>query len=265
MDGEAALGLLVFMKIIGVIPSRYGSTRFPGKPLAIIAGKPLIQWVVEQCGKASCLSEVIVATDDVRIQQVVKNFCKVVMTSEHHASGTDRVEEVVKQSDADAAINIQGDEPLIEPSVIEAVAALLHQNGVKMSTAATPIRKVEECENPNVVKVVTDAHGRALYFSRRTIPYQRDLAAQPAAEQMKAFPYLKHLGIYGYHRDTLKKLVRLPISSLERAEKLEQLRALENGISISVAKVEHESIGVDTPEDIARVETILKSKSSLLK
>lgn len=250
------------MKIIGVIPSRFGSTRFPGKPLALIAGKPLIQWVVEQCRKASCLSEVIVATDDERIQKVASSFCEVAMTSPHHASGTDRVEEVLRKTDADAALNIQGDEPLIDPQVISAVAGLLSQSSAKMTTAATPIRNVEEYDNPNVVKVVMDVYGRALYFSRRTIPYMRELASQPAEEQLAGFPFYKHLGIYGYHRETLKKWVRLPISSLERAEKLEQLRALENGISIAVAKVDHESIGVDTPEDVARVERILKSNGS---
>lgn len=246
------------MKIIGVIPSRYGSTRFPGKPLAPIAGKPLIQWVVERCRKAPCLSEVIVATDDERIRTVANKFCTVEMTSPHHASGTDRVEEVLKRSDADIAINIQGDEPLLDPGVIESVAALLQRDAILMATAATPIHDVSEYDNPNVVKVVCDVWGNALYFSRRTIPYLRDYAGKNNEEQLSHYPFLKHLGIYGYKRATLKKLVRLPVSSLERAEKLEQLRALENGIPIAVAKVNYESVGVDTPEDVKRVETILK-------
>ncbi len=245
------------MKIIGVIPSRFGSTRFPGKPLALIAGKPLVQWVVEQCRKAPSLSEVIVATDDERIRNAVAPFCEVTMTSPHHSSGTDRIEEVVKKSDADLAINIQGDEPLIDPAVIEAVAALLRSDKVAMSTAATPINKPEEYDNQNIVKVVLGTQGQALYFSRRTIPYIRDMEHKPLETHISAFPFLKHLGIYGYKRETLKKLVRLPVSPLERAEKLEQLRALENGISIAVARVNHESIGVDTPEDVARVEKIL--------
>ena len=246
------------MKVIGVIPSRFGSTRFPGKPLAMIEGKPLIYWVVEQCKKTRSPSDVIVATDDDRIADAVKKFCRVEMTSIHHPSGTDRVEEVVKRSDADAAINIQGDEPLIAPEVIDAVADLIQKGREKMATAATLIKNNEEYENPNVVKVVLDVHDRALYFSRRTIPYCRDFAGQSIEKQRESFPFLKHLGIYGYRRETLKRLVRLPVSSLERAEKLEQLRALENGIHIAVAKVAYESIGVDTPEDIARVERILK-------
>jgi len=250
------------MKIIGVIPSRYGSTRFPGKPLAMISGKPLVQRVVEQCLKSSCLAEVIVATDDERIKNVAEKFCKVVMTSPDHASGTDRVEEVIRKTDADAAINIQGDEPLIDPDVISSVAKLL-ERGASMSTAATPIKRLEEYENPNIVKVVLNVYGHALYFSRRTVPFLRGLTEQPLEEQLKQYPFLKHLGIYGYTRDTLKRIVRLPVSKLERAEKLEQLRALENGIRIDVAVVNYENIGVDTPEDIAVVEELLGKKNLL--
>ena len=245
------------MKIICVIPSRFGSTRFPGKPLALIAGKPLVQWVVEQCRKAPSLCDVIVATDDERIFKAVAPFCEVAMTSPHHLSGTDRIEEVVKRTDADIAINIQGDEPLIDPTVIEAVAALASSEGVPMSTAATPIAQPADYENPNIVKVVLSAQGRALYFSRRTIPYQRDMEHEPLEAQLSSFPYLKHLGIYGYKRETLKRLVRLPVSPQERDETLAQLRALENGISIAVARVNHEGIGVDRPEDVARVEKAL--------
>lgn len=250
------------MKIIGVIPSRYGSTRFPGKPLAMISGKPLVQRVVEQCLKSSCLAEVIVATDDERIKNVAEKFCKVVMTSPDHASGTDRVEEVIRKTDADAAINIQGDEPLIDPDVISSVAKLL-ERGASMSTAATPIKRLEEYENPNIVKVVLNVYGHALYFSRRTVPFLRGLTEQPLEEQLKQYPFLKHLGIYGYTRDTLKRIVRLPVSKLERAEKLEQLRALENGIRIDVAVVNYANIGVDTPEDIAVVEELLGKKNLL--
>lgn len=247
------------MKIIGVIPSRYGSTRFPGKPLADIAGKPLIQWVVERCRKVPCLSEIIVATDDERIRTVASKFCAVEMTSPHHFCGTERVEEVLKRSDADAVINIQGDEPLLDPNVIESVAALLQQEKTLMATAATPIREENDYCNPNVVKVICSVFGNALYFSRRTIPFLREYSTSDNKEQMTKFPFLKHIGIYGYKRATLKRLVRLPVSSLERAEKLEQLRALENDIPIAVAKVNYESIGVDTPEDAQRVEKILKS------
>jgi 3-deoxy-manno-octulosonate cytidylyltransferase (CMP-KDO synthetase) len=246
------------VKIIGIIPARYGSTRFPGKPLAIIAGKPLIQRVVEQCRKAKSLSEIIVATDDGRIADAVKNFCRVEMTSPAHPSGSDRIAEVVGNISCDAVVNIQGDEPLIEPSVIDAVAGALAQN--EMSTAATRIKKPAELDNPNVVKVVVNAAGRALYFSRRTIPYVRDAASGSVAGQLAAFPFLKHIGIYGYRRETLLRLVRFPVSPLERAEKLEQLRALENGLSIAVETVTYDSVGVDVPADVARVEKILAKR-----
>jgi 3-deoxy-manno-octulosonate cytidylyltransferase (CMP-KDO synthetase) len=245
------------MNIIGIIPARYASTRFPAKPLALIAGKPLIQHVVEQCQKAGSLSEVIVATDDTRIWEVAQNFCRVEMTSPDHPSGTDRLAEVVKRCPCDAAVNIQGDEPLIDPAVIDGVAAALA--GSEMSTAATPIKEPSEYDNPNVVKVVVNATGRALYFSRRTIPYVRDAASRSITEQLAAFPFLKHIGIYGYQRETLLQLVRFPVAPLEQAEKLEQLRALENGIPIAVVKVNYDSIGVDMPEDVARVEKILRS------
>src|SRR5882672_10460931 len=157
------------VKIIGIIPARFASTRFPGKPLALIAGKPLIQHVVEQCQQAKALSDVIVATDDTRIWEVAQNFCRVEMTSPDHPSGTDRLAEVIQRCRCDAAVNIQGDEPLIDPAVVDAVAKALVDN--EMSTAATPIREPGELDNPNVVKVVVNAAGRALYFSRRTIPY----------------------------------------------------------------------------------------------
>ena len=256
------------MKVVGIIPARYASTRFPGKPLVLIAGKPLIQYVVEQCQKAKSLSEVIVATDDARIAEVVKKFCRVEMTRANHPSGTDRIAEVAGKISCDAIVNIQGDEPLMDPAVIDAVAGAL--DGNEMSTAATPIKNPAELDNPNVVKVVVNAAGRALYFSRRTIPYLRDSVAQASrlhgerkgvsggnfqknrsgrrdacatmaasgsvSEQLAAFPFLKHLGIYGYRRETLLRLVKFPVSPLENAEKLEQLRALENGIPIAVVQ-----------------------------
>ena len=281
------------MKIIGVIPARYASTRFPGKPLALIAGKPLIQHVVEQCQRAKSLSEVIVATDDTRIWELAQNFCRAEMTLPDHPSGSDRIAEIAALCDCDAIVNIQGDEPLIDPAVIDAVAAALA--GCEMSTAATPIKNFAELDNPNVVKVVVNVAGRALYFSRRTIPYLRDIVGQASrlpieresvsvriiqddsasqnlgrrdayptlaagrstAEQLAAFPFLKHLGIYGYRRETLLRLVKFPVSPLENAEKLEQLRALENGIGIAVVKVDYDSVGVDVPADVARVERIL--------
>ena len=244
------------VKIVGIIPARFASTRFPGKPLALIAGKPLIQHVVEQCQKAKSLAEVIVATDDARIAEAAKKFCRVELTRADHPSGSDRIAEVAARCDCDAVVNIQGDEPLIDPAVIDAVANALAQN--EMSTAATPIKHLAELDNPNVVKVVVNAAGRALYFSRRTIPYLREAASRPVPEQLAAFPFLKHLGIYGYRRETLLRLVKFPVSPLENAEKLEQLRALENGIGIAVVKVDYDSIGVDMPEDVARVEKFLK-------
>ena len=243
------------LRSLGIIPARYASSRFPGKPLALIAGKPLIQRVVEQCQKAKSLSEVIVATDDLRIAEVARQFCRVEMTAADHPSGSDRIAEVARRCDCEALINIQGDEPLIEPGVIDAVAGALA--GEAMSTAATLIRGLAEYESPNVVKVIVNTAGRALYFSRRTIPYVRDAAT--SSEQLAAFPFLKHLGIYGYRRETLLRLVACPVSSLERAEKLEQLRALENGIAIAVVKVHYDSVGVDLPEDVARVEALLRA------
>lgn len=240
------------MKILGIIPARYASTRFPGKPLALIAGKPLIQHVVEQAQKSKSLSDVIVATDDTRIWEVAQNFCRVEMTAPDHPSGSDRIAEVAQRCACDAIVNIQGDEPLIDPSVIDAVAGALATE--EISTAATPIKNLAELENPNVVKVVVNFAGQALYFSRRTIPFVRDAAA---SSQLAAFPFLKHLGLYGYRRETLLRLVKFPVSPLERAEKLEQLRALENGIQIAVVKVDYDSIGVDVPADVGRVEKII--------
>jgi 3-deoxy-manno-octulosonate cytidylyltransferase (CMP-KDO synthetase) len=245
------------MKILGIIPARYASTRFPGKPLHPIAGKPLVQHVVEQCQQAKSLTEVVVATDDERIASVARKFCRVEMTRADHPSGSDRIAEVARRCACDAVVNIQGDEPLIDPSVVNAVAEALRD--CEMSTAATAIKHADEYDNPNVVKVVVNGTGRALYFSRRTIPYLREAASRSASEQLAAFPFLKHLGIYGFRRDTLLQFVQFPVSALENAEKLEQLRALDNGIPIAVVRVDYDSIGVDVPEDVARVEAILKN------
>ena len=246
------------MNIVGIIPARYASSRFPGKPLALIAGKPLIQRVVEQCKKAKSLSEVIVATDDERIFNAANRFCRVEMTSPNHPSGSDRIAEVTARVSCDAVVNIQGDEPMIDPAVIDAVAGALEK--CEVSTAATRITDAAELLNPNVVKVVVNAFGHALYFSRRTIPYVREAASSSTSEQLAAFAFLKHLGIYGYRRETLLRLVKFPVSPLENAEKLEQLRALENGVEIAVVKVDYDSVGVDVPEDVKRVETILTAR-----
>ena len=251
----AGYGLIRRVNIIGIIPARFASTRFPGKPLALIAGKPLIQRVVEQCLKARYLSEVVVATDDERIFAEAKKFCRVEMTRADHPSGSDRIAEVARRISCDAVVNIQGDEPMMDPAVIDQVAGALEQH--EMSTAATPIKQAADYDNPNVVKVVVNAAGAALYFSRRTIPYLREAASRPEHEQLAAFPFLKHLGIYGFRRETLLWLVALPVSPLENAEQLEQLRALENGLHISVMNVDYDSVGVDVPADVGRVEARL--------
>ncbi|HMO65616.1 MAG TPA: 3-deoxy-manno-octulosonate cytidylyltransferase [Verrucomicrobiota bacterium] len=243
------------MRLLGIIPARYAATRFPGKPLHPIAGRPLVQHVVERCRLARSLAEVIVATDDARIADAVRPFCRVEMTRADHPSGTDRIAEVAARLDCDGVVNIQGDEPLMDPAAVDAVAAALAD--AEMTTAATPIRDPALWANPNVVKVVAALDGRALYFSRRTIPYLRDRADAPADAQVAAFPFLHHLGLYGYRRAMLLRLVTFPVSPLEAAEKLEQLRALENGIAIRVVRVEHASPGVDTPADAARVEALL--------
>jgi 3-deoxy-manno-octulosonate cytidylyltransferase (CMP-KDO synthetase) len=222
-----------------------------------IAGKPLVQRVVEQCRQAKSLSEVIVATDDARIATAARQFCRVEMTRADHPSGSDRIAEVAARCECDAVVNIQGDEPLIDPLVIDAVANALQRD--EMSTAATAVKNPEEYDNANVVKVVVNAAGRALYFSRRTIPYLREAASRSVQEQLAAFPFLKHLGIYGYRRETLLRLVKFPVSPLEHAERLEQLRALENGIGIAVVTVDYDSVGVDVPADVERVEQILKT------
>jgi 3-deoxy-manno-octulosonate cytidylyltransferase (CMP-KDO synthetase) len=219
-----------------------------------VAGKPLIHHVIDRSIKAWALCEVVVATDDARIRDAVQGLCRVEMTSPDHPSGTDRIAEVVERSKCDGAVNIQGDEPLIDPELINRVACLLADH--EMTTAATPIREAPDYEDPNVVKVVVSIGGRALYFSRRTIPYLRD-AAGSVADQLAAFPFLRHIGIYGYRRNTLLRLVKFPVSDLERAEKLEQLRALENDISIGVVRVDRGGIGVDTPADVVRAEQLL--------
>jgi len=237
------------MRIIGIIPARYSATRLPGKPLADICGKPLIQYVYEQAKKAKFLEDVIVATDDERILEAVEKFGgKAVMTSPSHPSGTDRCAEVARKIDCDFVINIQGDEPLIPPEVIDKVAEALKESTdeTPMTSAAT-IASEEERENSNVVKVVTDQKGIALYFSRSPIPFYRNPIA----------PTLRHIGIYGYRKDFLLKFVSLPQTPLERTESLEQLRALAHGFRIKIVLVDYSPVGVDTPEDLERVRKLL--------
>lgn len=251
------------MNWIGIIPARYPSSRFPGKPLALIGGIPLIRRSVMQVLKAKSLSEVIVATDDERIRDCVGDLCAVEMTRPDHPSGTDRIAEVVRRYPCHGALNVQGDEPLIPPEVIDAVALALEKN--PMSTAACRIEDPEEYGDPNVVKVVLNQQKRAMYFSRRCIPYYRadDGSEAPVAEAMAGFPYLKHLGIYGYRTEILERFVSWAVSPLEKAERLEQLRALDHGISIHVEVVNYQGIGVDTPADVAKVEKILAENGDL--
>ena len=229
-------------RILGVIPARYASSRFPGKPLFDLAGKPMIQRVYEQARQAGCLTDVVVATDDKRIFDAVKAFGGAVeMTRSTHLSGTDRVGEIAARMPGyDCLINIQGDEPLIDPRQIDAVGSLLAQPAVAIATLVRKLEDEASIQNPNVVKAVLDQNGKALYFSRASIPYPR------SAEKAD---YYQHVGIYGYRSATLLELVQLPPAPLEQAESLEQLRWLYHGYSIHTAITTLPSIGVDTPED----------------
>ena len=201
----------------------------------------------------------MVATDDERIAKVAAEFCTVEMTRADHSTGTDRIAEVAARLDCDAVVNVQGDEPLIAPAVIDAVASALVD--AEMTTAATAVNNISELEDSNSVKVVVSGTGHALYFSRRTIPFLRDLSEESPSQQLSAFPFLKHLGIYGYRRETLQRLVGFAPSPLEQAEQLEQLRALENDIAIAVCKVDYDAVGVDVPEDVQRVEAFLAEQN----
>lgn len=241
------------MRIIGVIPSRWGSTRFPGKSLYPICGKPLVQWVVEAVKRARLLDEVLVATDDQRIAEAVRGFAKVAMTRSDHPSGTDRVAEAAKPNDDDIVINIQGDEPLINPDLIDALAGRMKADpGWAMATAACPIRTQRDLEARTVVKVVLARDGGALYFSRLPIPCRRD-----GDPDLSSGLYLRHLGIYAYRGAFLKRLVSEAPCALEKTESLEQLRALYLGGRIAVIQTEELGVGVDTPEDVPVVERIL--------
>lgn len=242
-------------RVIGVIPARWASTRLPGKPLAMIAGKPMIQRVAEQVIKAKSLSAVLVATDDQRIVDAVASFnipgVKAVMTRADHPSGTDRIAEAVANEKCDALINIQGDEPLMDPALIDRLAGVITSGDWDMATAAAPIKTEADLKNPAVVKAVFARDGQALYFSRSVIPHVRDAGTDATGA------HWRHIGIYAYRRDYLLKLVAEPPCRLENLEKLEQLRALYIGCRMSVLQVEDVGIGVDTPEDILKVEAIL--------
>jgi 3-deoxy-manno-octulosonate cytidylyltransferase (CMP-KDO synthetase) len=237
------------MKILGVIPARFASTRFPGKPLADLAGKTMIQRVYEQCKKSARLTEVVVATDHLKIMETVQAFGGVVcLTSEHHPSGTDRCFEAMQQQEQtfDYVINIQGDEPFIAPQQIDLLASLL-DGRAELATLIKTIGHSENIFNPNVVKVVVNRAGEALYFSRSPLPHVRSTAAE---EWLNKHVFYKHIGMYGYRTDVLAKITQLPVSTLERAESLEQLRWLENGYRIQTAVTDFETLGIDTPEDL---------------
>ena len=247
------------MNFTAIIPARYASTRFPGKPLALLGNKPVIQHVYEQT--SSVLSEVWVATDDDRIREAVKKFGgRVVMTRADHKSGTDRIEEAAEKigTQADVIINIQGDEPFVQPSQIKTLMQLFDNADTQIGTLGKHFENIEAVNNPNSPKIVTDKQGFALYFSRSVIPYIR--GAQDN-EWLSHFPFLKHLGLYAYRREVLHEITQLPQSSLEIAESLEQLRWLENGYRIRVGLTDVETVGIDTPEDLQRAEEFLKSRS----
>lgn len=242
------------MKVLGVIPARYASSRFPGKPLVDIQGKTMIQRVYEQAMKAKSLSKVIVATDDERIFNHVKSFKgEVMMTSDVHQSGTDRCAEVVNQlsSEAfDAVVNIQGDEPFINPSQIDSVVEVLKKEQFMIATLVKRVHTEGVIHNPNIVKAVFSSEGKALYFSRSPIPYLRNT---PTDEWLSKGEFYKHIGLYAYKSAVLKEIALLPPSRLEQLESLEQLRWLENGYAIGIAETDLETIGIDTPEDLLKV------------
>ncbi len=245
------------MNIVGIIPARWASSRFPGKPMTLIAGKPMIQWVYERSCKARSLDQVIIATDDERIYKAASQWGNVVMTPETLPSGTERAAFVAQDIDADIVINIQGDEPLIDPDAIELVAhTLMQDKDADMATLARRVIDPEELLNHNTARVVLDHKQRAMYFTRAVIPFARDV--ENLLEWSGKYPYYDQIGIYAYRRDFLLGYSDLPESILEQAEKLEQLRALENGNIIRVGICEYEAVCVDVPQDVEKVELKIK-------
>ena len=263
------------MNVLAVIPARYGSSRLPGKPLVRLAGKPMVQHVWERVCRAKNVSRVVVATDDERVVRAVREFCgEAFVTRSDHRSGTERVAEVAAQSQAEICVNAQGDEPLIEPAAVEAaVEAVASDPAVGISTLCTPIVNAADIADPNVVKVVLDARGDALYFSRAPIPCVRE-AAFPAKAGTGGIPpgavgsapaglhHRKHLGLYAFRRRILLECAALPLGVLEQLEQLEQLRWLAHGYKIRVIETPYDSVSVDVPEDVPRVEKLLCEKSS---
>jgi 3-deoxy-manno-octulosonate cytidylyltransferase (CMP-KDO synthetase) len=249
----------VHRKILGVIPARYGSSRFPGKVLAKVDSRTMLEHVYERVSMARYLGAVVVATDDSRVHEEARRFgARVAMTRADHVSGTDRVAEVASAfEDCDLVVNIQGDEPLIDPNAIDsAVLPLLEEPAIPMGTLKKRIEVPREVEDPNVVKVVTDRFENAIYFSRSAIPYSRD---------RESCTHYKHIGLYVYRRNFLLRYSDMSMGPLERAEKLEQLRALENGFQIRVVETDYESFGVDTPEDLERVRHLIRAGSSAVR
>lgn len=244
-------------QIWAVIPARYAATRLPGKPLVEIAGKPMIQRVWEQVRQAKNISRVVVATDDDRIRSVVEKFGgEAIMTRTDHATGTDRIAEVAASHDAGIFLNVQGDEPLVSPEAVDALAeAISSDPEVQLATLAVALKTPADIMDPNIVKVVLDFDDNALYFSRAPIPWVRDKGTATHAR------HLKHLGLYAYRRSALIEYNTLPPGDLERVEQLEQLRWLENGFKIRVAETEHDSVSVDVPEDVARIEKLLRDSA----
>lgn len=247
------------MKFTGIIPARYASSRFPGKPLALLGGKPVIQRVYEQV--SAVLDDAYVATDDERIFQTVEGFGgKAVMTRTDHKSGTDRIEEAVEKlgCQADVIVNVQGDEPFIQRSQIESVCRCFDDPDTQIATLGKPFESVEAMKNPNSPKIVLDNRQCAMYFSRSVIPFIRGVEE---GEWLLHYPFLKHLGLYAYRREVLAELTRLPQSSLEKAESLEQLRWLQNGYRIKVGLTDVETVGIDTPQDLERAKAFLKANA----
>jgi 3-deoxy-manno-octulosonate cytidylyltransferase (CMP-KDO synthetase) len=241
-------------KVLAVIPARYASTRFPGKIIAQLAGKPLVHHTYTQTCKAELVTEALIAADDEKVVEALRPYGDpVVMTRPDHPSGTDRIAEVAEQTNADIIVNVQGDEPLIDPRTIDAaIQPLLEQPDVCMSTAKHQIKDWKQIADPNVVKVICDTRGLALYFSRSPIPYIRDAADRTETPDC----YWQHIGLYVYRRDFLLRYAKMAQTPLEKLEKLEQLRVLENGFKIAVVETKHRSIGVDTPEDLENVRSL---------
>jgi 3-deoxy-manno-octulosonate cytidylyltransferase (CMP-KDO synthetase) len=247
----------VHRKILGVIPARYASSRFPGKALATVGSRTMLELVWERVCMARYLGPVIIATDDDRISRVARGFgAQVRMTRSDHVSGTDRVAEVASAyEDVELAVNIQGDEPLIDPNTIDAaILPLLEEPAIPMGTLKKRIEDPRELQDPNVVKVVTDRFENAIYFSRANIPFVRD-----AGQAGNAIASFKHIGLYVYRRDFLLRYSALPVGPLEQLERLEQLRAIENGFRIRVVETDYESFGVDTPEDLEKVRALISA------